>query len=351
MGRSAGSPEHRFTETLIDPRAVSDWNARCLTRPDANVFQSAEWARVLLETYRWKPFYFEHGNAVLPLIEAESWITGRRGVSLPFSDFSVPVGCDSEQLLGLFNAALETGRSRKWKYIELRNGIDVLPGAVASQRFYSHELDLRPGPDTIFAGFDSSVRRAIRKAEQEGVSVTLSADTEALCAFWRLYNQTRKKHGAPPQPFCFMRNIHQHLLSKGMGFIALARHDAEPIAACMFLDFGKRALYKFGASDMSLQQFRGMNAAFWAGIKHYADRGFSSLSFGRTDVENDGLRRFKLGWGAREMILNYCKYDLARDKFIGLGECRGRHLATSVFRRLPIPVLRLVGKMLYPHIA
>jgi hypothetical protein len=336
---------------IIDPANSSGWNARCLAHPDASVFHSAEWARVLLETYRWKPFYLETGDSQLPLVEAASCLSGRRGISLPFSDFSPALGADKARAQALFTEAVRIGRSRNWKYLELRGGIENYDGVVPSEQFYAHELDLTPGPDRLFAALDPSVRRAIRKAEQHGVTVTLSTDNETLLAFWRLHNKTRRKHGVPPQPFRFMRNIHEFLLQKGLGFIALAKHQGQPVAASMFLVFGKRAVFKFGASDPASQNLRGANAAFWAATKHCAEQGFSNLHFGRTDMCNAGLRRFKLGWGAGESLLSYCRYDLRKNSFVTLGAQNSSGIATRVFRRLPEPVLRLLGNILYRHVA
>ena len=54
----------------------------------------------------------------------------------------------------------------------------------------------------------------------------------------------------------------------------------------------------------------------WEAIKRYAENGFSRLHLGRTSLANEGLRRFKLGLGAREEKIEYYKYDFRKESFV-----------------------------------
>ena len=106
--------------------------------------------------------------------------------------------------------------------------------------------------------------------------------------------QTRRRHGLPAQPLFFFLNIYEHIIKPGLGFTVLAQRESRTIAAAIFFRFGKNALYKYGASDKRLHEFRANNLAVWHGIQFLARTGAEKLHFGRTDCENDGLRRFKL---------------------------------------------------------
>ncbi len=73
----------------------------------------------------------------------------------------------------------------------------------------------------------------------------------------------------------------------------------------------------------------------WEAIKWHARQGCESLHLGRTSLHNDGLRRFKLGWGAEEQPIEYVKYDLRQERFVtDRDESAGWH--NQVFRRMPI---------------
>jgi hypothetical protein len=70
---------------------------------------------------------------------------------------------------------------------------------------------------------------------------------------------------------------------------------------------------------------------------------------GRTFPGNEGLRRFKRGFGAHEKPINYFRYDLRRRAFVaGRNEENGP--VNKLFRLTPLPVLRMIGEGLYPHL-
>ncbi len=88
----------------------------------------------------------------------------------------------------------------------------------------------------------------------------------------------------------------------------------------------------------------------WAAMRRCAEMGLSTLSLGRTSLSNEGLRRFKVGLGAVENKQQYVKYDFSSKQFVGDID-RVQGWFNSVFSRLPLPVLRLAGAALYPHLS
>ena len=100
-------------------------------------------------------------------------------------------------------------------------------------------------------------------------------------SYYRLHCQTRRRHGLPPQPFKLFAAIQEHVLAPGLGCVITALDRARPIAAAVFMQFGGKALYKFGASDFKYQHLRGNNLVMWEAIRWFASRGCSRLHFGR----------------------------------------------------------------------
>lgn len=284
----------------------------------------------------------------MPLMEAKSALAGKRGISLPFTDFCPPAVSSAEEFRSLWDRALEMGRERGWNYLEVRGGKEWLPEAPASLRFYRHVLDLRPGEKELWDGLDGSVRQAVRKAENTGVKLEKQQDLEGMRAYYRLHCQTRKKHGLPPQPWAFFLNIHRHLVSKGFGVLLLARIDQIAVAGAVFFYRNGQAIFKFGASDEARLQARGNNLVMWEGIRWLAAEGCEELDFGRTSVDNDGLRRFKTGWGSREMTAEYVKYGLKAQRFM-VDKDRATGWHSKIFRRMPMVLLRAAGRTLYRH--
>ena len=114
------------------------------------------------------------------------------------------------------------------------------------------------------------------------------------------------------------------------------------------MSFGVKAVYKFGASDSNFQSMRPNDLLMWKAIEWYGKNGFQQLCFGRTDLSNEGLRRFKAKWGAEEKIVKYYRYYFNRKDFMTNS---GTHRSKLVmFDKMPISLLRLIGAGLYKHI-
>lgn len=335
------------------PLEKGDWDAQIDGQNERTFFHRAAWANVLTETYGFQPFYFvghESGvlRSVLPFMEVQSALTGKRAVALPFTDHCEPLCPDKTSFQGLFRNAVELGKLRGWKYLEIRGGQKFLGGVQPSHSFYGHSLDVPRDENLFFGELKSPVRRAIRKAEKSGVRVEISREFGAVRNFYRLHCKTRKKHGAPPQPWSFFKNIHTHVLDKGAGVVILARWKKTPVAGAVFFKDGGSVLYKFGASDDALQHLRGNNLVFWEAIRWFSRRGAKKIDLGRTSLANEGLRRFKLGWKAEEKTIHYFRFCLKRGKFVpATDESYGWH--NHVFRNAPVFVSRMIGRFLYRH--
>ena len=86
----------------------------------------------------------------------------------------------------------------------------------------------------------------------------------------------------------------------------------------------------------------------WETIKHYGSKGYKEFSFGKTEPDNDGLRRFKLAWGSEEEKIYTYKFDLMKNKFVpNPDSSRGFH--NIIFRVMPIPLLKFIGNTIYRH--
>jgi hypothetical protein len=87
----------------------------------------------------------------------------------------------------------------------------------------------------------------------------------------------------------------------------------------------------------------------WHVVRHLASNDIETLYLGRTSRHNEGLRRFKLAWGATEEPINYFRFDMrTNDWAASRDSTSGSH--NSVFSRLPLALNRLIGAAVYPHL-
>lgn len=378
---------------IINPICYPGWDELLLSNPDYSFFHSSSWARALSESYKYAPIYFTVIKenkllALIPIMEIKSLIRGKKGVSLPFTDYVEPIvsrnvypvinkttpceqgkktySHDYHQMsrvrqnnsLDPFNRVysrdvldylLEYGTQANWKCIEIRGGESLFRRLSPSSFFFGHTLDLLQDEDKIFSNFRGSTRRNIKKALMEGIGVSICNSPESIREFYRLNCMTRKMHGIPPQPYYFFKKVYDYIISKDHGFVALASHKGKVIAGAVYFHFGKKAIYKYGASDRTYQHLRANNLVMWKAIRWYCQKGYESLCFGRTEPENEGLRHFKAGWGTEERVIKYYRYDL---KKCIITNNRGHHVAGSynkVFQNMPVPVLKMFGTLLYKY--
>lgn len=340
---------------IIDPLKRPGWNELIQECAQSSFFHSSEWAQTLSESYRYTPIYLAifRGNrlaALAPIMEIESMLTGRRGVSLPFTDYCTPIYENEEDLAQIIDYLIRYGHKRRWKTLELRSDTPLPTAYPCSSQYYGHNLDLSADEVRLFRGCRENTRRNIKKARQEGVEIEISSSFAGIKEFYRLNCLTRKDHGVPPQPFSFFEKVYEHIISKDKGFVVLASYRRKAVAGAVYFHFAKKAIYKYGASDRAYQNLRANNYVMWEAIRWYLRHGYESFHFGRTELGHDGLRQFKNGWGGRESTITYYKYDFRRNTFVlDAKDVTAKY--TNVFRNMPLPFLKLAGSLLYRHVA
>ncbi|MBU1711049.1 MAG: GNAT family N-acetyltransferase, partial [Proteobacteria bacterium] len=263
---------------IINPIDYPDWDKLLLTNEHYSFFQTSYWAKVLHDAYGYKPLYFtaiDKGRlaVLVPIMEIKSFLTGKRGVSLPFTDFCEPMIPQGDGR-GVWEALQQYGRKAGWKYLEIRGGDGLCQTSQPSSWYYEHVLDLSIGAEKVFSQFRDSHKRNIKKAKKAGVEVDISDTAEAMDEFYRLHCMTRKMHGLPPQPFSFFTNIYDHIISKGHGLFVNARYRGQVCAASVYFHIGDKAIYKYGASDFTFQDLRPNNLVMWKALEWYCEKGF-----------------------------------------------------------------------------
>jgi len=246
------------------------------------------------------------------------------------------------------NYLIEHGRRAGWKYVELRGHRYFTQDIPSYSSYYCHTLPLTEDVEKIATGFKRSTVQNIRKASSCGVVVNMHTTIDSMKHYFDLHCKIRKLHGVPPQPFSFFQKIHEHLISKGLGYLLLASYEGKYIAGGIFLHFGDKVIFKYAAWDRHYQSIRANNILLWTAIERYAKEGYKSLCFGRTDLKAKGLREFKNSWGTKEKIIKYYYYDLENDRF-ATQDPQSYEVYGRIFNKLPIPILKIIGTLLYRH--
>jgi len=341
-----------FSEIAV---GSSQWWEFAAAQPAATAFHHPAWVSLLAECYGYRAHVVvcqgEAGDIVagLPMLQIPAGSSAPRWVSLPFTDSCDLLARDEQSRAAVISELLQAYREGRTAQVEIRASIGEADCVFQSQAGVCHRLPLQPDPDAVFARFKKTqTRQPIVQAERDGVTVRRGGSIVDLRSFYRMQVRTRRRLGMPVQPWRFFELLWSRLLEPGLGFLLLAEHQGAPIGGAVFLTWNGTLVYKFSASDSRFWGLRPNNLVLWTAIRWGCENGYHTFDFGRTDMEDVGLRRFKSGWGTVERPLVY--------SYIGgspPSQRRGRlmRVLRPVIRHSPPIVCRLIGELFYKYAA
>jgi len=339
---------------LKDPR----WQDLVQRHSDASVFHSVGWLRALQLTYGYEPVVFSTSQPAKELTNGllfcrvRSWLTGNRIVSLPFSDHCA-VLCDAEdQFEGLLSELQKRSLGENWKYLELRpvghwfgtNAQKLQFKPVAN--YVWHRMDLEPSEAQIFGRLHKkSVQRRIKRAEKMGVTELSGKCEKLLMDFFRLMIRTRARHGLPPQPYVWFKNVCE-CLGNAVD-LRVAYFEGLPIAAVFILHFKGTSYFKYGCSDERFHRLGGVPLLLWRAILNAKSVGSRAFDLGRSDCDQHGLIAFKSHWTCWSEPLTYWSYP--GGKAFNFARAIKSRWARAVCNLLPGRLLTAAGSLFYRH--
>jgi CelD/BcsL family acetyltransferase involved in cellulose biosynthesis len=340
----------------VDPHTDRIWH-RLVTEKGSSVFHSLEWMRVLTDTYGLQVGAYVvldaagEPKAGIPYCRISD-ILGERIVTLPFSDYCDPLVDDPEDWDSLI--ATLAGEGYPFFIRCLRSDL-----ALKDERFTLmkqakwHGLDSRPDLDMIWRTLDDSARRAIRKAQREGIVVYITQEERALREFYEMHLSVRKyKYRLLAQPYRMFENIWRHFIAEQRGFLMVAASRRGIIGGVIFLQWRNALYYKFNASVLTELSHRPNDLLIWEGIKFAKRNGYSELDFGLSACDQEGLVRYKRKFATEERTIYFLAS--AQEGETAHRQKRARNLLvqlTDLFtdESLPDGVTEKAGEVLYKY--
>jgi len=178
------------------------------------------------------------------------------------------------------------------------------PGYIR-QPFYTMLIDLRRDMDEIFQDFHKSTKYQVQRAEREGVLFSIVEDPESFTEF---YNAFARSKGLPALKHNWQEEYNGHLI------ITQAVYEDIPLVMhCYLVDWeAKRCRCLYLASlfryenDSAKRNLIGRANRFlhYCDMKYFREAGLFTYDFGgyakgTTDLELEGINRFKESFGGR----------------------------------------------------
>jgi hypothetical protein len=367
MTPSKDSPDTRLTPSptcdfappiSFEIRPLSDgrWDSFVNKHPRSSVFHTTAWLDALQRTYGYQPLVYTDAppgcelGAGFPVCEVNSWLTGRRLVSVPFADHCDPL-VNTSSLFELCSRLIHGEETKRPGCIEIRP-VSALEKTGApwerASRYCVHFLDLRPDLSTLFSNcHKDSTQRKIRRAEREKLTYECGRSDALVRAFYRLLVLTRRRHEIPPQPLAWFRNLID-CFGQALA-IRVAAKNGQPVAAILTLRHKDCLVYKYGCSDARLHNMGGMHLLFWRAIEEAKAENLLTFDLGRTDSTNSGLTTFKNRWGAVAQRLTYLRLSRSPqprpDRAARIAKVFGKRLLPH----LPDSMFVALGEIFYRH--
>jgi CelD/BcsL family acetyltransferase involved in cellulose biosynthesis len=326
------------------------WAAFVDAHPGATCFHLPQWSQLLADCYGYPGFVVverERSGAILagmPVLEVRQLTLRRRWACLPFSDECGPLVGSGGSKQNLLTGADELRRRANVDHLEVRDAISDI-GWPSHPVGVIHSHPLYRDLDAVMAGFSSSGRRNVRKAQRTGVTIRHAQRQDDIGQFYALHLRTRQRQGVPVQPRRYFRLLSELIIVNGHGTLLLAEYGGKAVAGAVFLLGGRTVTYKYGASDPAHWGLYPNNLLLWHAMGWAAERGCTRFDWGRSGVEDGGLRRFKSSLGGQERPLRYTRIPDGKPEVGGWAP----RLLRPVLTRSPAAVCRAAGELLYRY--
>lgn len=299
-----------------------DWNAFVASAQDGTVFHRLDF----LDYHPPGRYAFLH----VVVDSADAWVACLPGALRPGEGgpaFVSPAGASFGGPVFAGNAAPEAYRDvalalveyasrESWARMALTpppalywrepSGFDAMGDALAAAGFRqtaretSQAVPLGGDETALWEQLDRMARKAVRRAEREGVSVAPGREWRA---FHALLERNRARHGAAPTHSAGELERLDGLVGESLALFLARKEDALAGGTLAIRANERVALNFYLAHDERFQAERPSDLLVWESLKWAQREGFGWYDFGTTTmggVLNPGLWAFKAKFGARD---------------------------------------------------
>jgi sugar-specific transcriptional regulator TrmB len=160
-------------------------------------------------------------------------LIGKKLVSLPFSDYCEPLIYKNDEFESLIKFLISYCEKENIESFEIRGGCEYFKKVQPAYSYYEHILELGMEEKDILKNFNETTRRNIKKAVKDGIQTSVDFNLNSLKEFYRLNCITRKRHGLPPQPLSFFKQLFQNIIQEKKAFIISAKYKGNVIASAV----------------------------------------------------------------------------------------------------------------------
>jgi len=305
-----------------------------------------EWLTVLRYGLRHEPYLLEAAEGgrtvgLLPLVLVRSFLFGRFLVGLPYLNTGGVISEDGDVGRRLIDRAIDLADELRVRYLELRHERPVEHAQLTATQ--SPKVHMRrPLPAAsrlLWESFPCKVRNQVRKGQKLNLTARWGG-RELLPAFYAVFSDNMRYVGTPVYPLRLFAQVLRSFPDRAE--ICVVGHGDAPLAAALLLHgHGVTEIPSAGSLRACSRSCANM-LLYWKLLERAIERGQSQFDFGRS-TPGGGTYRFKKQWGAKPEPSAW-QYYMRRGTPGELRPDSPRYqLLARLWRRLPLPLTRLLG--------
>jgi FemAB-related protein (PEP-CTERM system-associated) len=326
----------------------AEWDDFVVAQPEGTLFHLTAWKRAIERAFRFEARYLlahENGRirGVLPLFRSSNWVQGQTLISTPFAVYGGICSCDPAASVTLRAAACRMAEEDGVNYLELREPYRPFgDGFLTKELYVTFEQPLTKDTEQLMRGFPKDTRYMIRKAQKSGLRAV--TDNAQLDSFYEIYAQSVRNLGTP----VFSKRFFKILLDEfgDTAEVTIIWHEGKAMAGVLSFRFRDTIQPYYGGSLPEGRQFAANNFMYWEVLRTACERGLRTFDFGRSKL-GTGSYFFKTQWNMRTRPLPYQFYLVRRKNLPNFSPANPSFkLATSLWRRIPLPLTKTLGPSL-----
>lgn len=339
---------------FLDNEIEKEWDTFVESEGESRFIHLTGFKRVIEKVYKFKPVYlcYKKGNQYLAIFSSfiqNTILSGKRMISQPFSEYSgllISEKIDPDEKLKiieeLFSILDSIIKNQRLKGLEIRGKTDKIVEKFVSKiplgeygiKSLKKEIDL-------LHSVESSARKAVKKAEREGVRIVEDSNFERIKDFYRLHLISMKRLGSPPHPFSYFVSLKEELFDKMKIFYAL--HNDKITSALLGWKVGKSIHVTDNPSDRRFFHLRVNDYLHYKMIEWAKDNGYETFDIGPMRYESQEF--YKRKWGLEKHEYSIFYYPSPFNS-IAYAPPFYVKLARNLWRFVPTIFSRYTGKFL-----
>ena len=306
----------------------TEWDEFVTAHPDANFLQSWDFYE----------FYFSRGfdivrrgiydeNNQLVGVYAGEVEPAKRGRHLAVAGGPIFDWTNQEIKNLIFSDMKQQAKKLKCTFVRVRPQLQNTPenakifqqlGFRKAPMYLSVEfagvLNLENSEEEILKNMRQRLRRALRKAEKNQITIEKTSDPKAIHDFYQIELQTAKRHDFYAFSEDFLTKQFAAFAKNDEAVLYIAKLNGEILAENFMIFYGNEASYHYGVSSELGTKYSGAPLLHMEAMRDARKRGIKRYNFWGIVDENDtkhrfyGVSVFKRGFGVEEL-----KYLEARD--------------------------------------